>query len=132
MKSSACTKAWPGSIPVTRKTVGEKFTRVAAVGDIEPGKMLRVKVQGDWVVVVNVDHDYFAIADTCSHEDASLFKGVLRGDCIRCPLHGSRFNVRTGQPLEEPAEQPVDVYPVKVLNSEVYVGHSAEKQGSRV
>ena len=90
--------------------------------ELSPGQMARVHVHGEWVLVVNVDGQYFAVADTCSHEDASLYKGVLRDNCVRCPLHGSRFDVTTGQPLEEPAEEPLDVYPVRILESKICIG----------
>lgn len=99
----------------------DDFTSVANTHDIATGEMLRVNAHGAWIVIANLDNEYFAIADTCSHEDASLYKGVLKDGCIRCPLHGSRFDVRTGQPLEEPAEEPVDVYPIQVLNDVIYI-----------
>lgn len=84
--------------------------------------MLRVYAHGAWIVVVNLQNEYFAIADTCTHEEASLYKGVFKDGCIRCPLHGSRFDVKTGQPLEEPAEEPVDVYPIKVVSGTLLLG----------
>ncbi|MDJ0957764.1 MAG: non-heme iron oxygenase ferredoxin subunit [Arenicellales bacterium] len=100
----------------------DDFVAVARTFDITPGKMLRVNAHGAWIVVANIENEYFAIADTCSHEDASLYKGVLKSGYIRCPLHGSRFDIKTGQPLEEPAEEPVDVYPVCVQDNVVYIG----------
>ena len=100
----------------------EDFVSVASTVDIPPGEMRRVNAHGAWVVIANIDNEYFAIADTCSHEDASLYKGVLEDGYIRCPLHGSRFDMRTGQPIEEPAEEPVDVYPVRVVDNVVYIG----------
>ena len=103
-------------------TRSDDFSGVAKTHDIAPGKMIRVYAHGAWIVIANLDNEYFAIADTCSHEDASLYKGVLKDGCIRCPLHGSRFDIKTGLPLEEPAEEPIDVYPVRVLNKVIYVG----------
>jgi nitrite reductase/ring-hydroxylating ferredoxin subunit len=47
---------------------------------------------------------------------------VLRGEWVKCPLHGSRFNVRTGEVAEEPAEVNLRTYPVKVEGGQVYVG----------
>lgn len=100
----------------------DSFIEVASASDIAAGEMLRVHAHGAWIVLVNLDQKYFAIADTCTHEDASLYKGVLKDGCIRCPLHGSRFDIKTGQPLEEPAEEPVDVFPVQVLGGKVRIG----------
>ena len=98
------------------------YQKIAEAVSIPPGKMQRFQVGGEWVLVVNLEGEYFALADTCSHEDASLSKGAMAGDCIRCPLHGSRFNIKTGFPIEEPAEEPVDTYPVRVDNGDLYIG----------
>ena len=103
-------------------TPSDNFTGVAKTHDIARGEMIRVYAHGAWIVIANLDNEYFAIADTCSHEDASLYKGVFKNGYIRCPLHGSQFDIKTGQPVEEPAEEPVDVYPVRVLNKVIYVG----------
>lgn len=100
----------------------DNFVEVARTIDIPSGEMLRVYAHGAWIVLVNLQDEYFAIADTCTHEDASLYKGVLKDGCIRCPLHGSRFDVKTGKPLEEPAEDPVDVYPIKVVDGTLLLG----------
>ncbi|RMD68332.1 MAG: non-heme iron oxygenase ferredoxin subunit, partial [Gammaproteobacteria bacterium] len=63
----------------------------------------------------------YAVDDTCTHEDASLALGALKGRCIKCPLHGSRFDLETGRPLEEPADIPLKTYEVKVEGEEVYI-----------
>ncbi len=99
-----------------------EYVKVARVGELPAGGMMRVEAHGTRILLVNVDGELFAICDTCSHEEASLYQGALHGDLIRCPLHGSRFNVRTGEPLEEPADEPVAVFPVKVEGEEVFVG----------
>jgi len=84
--------------------------------------MMRVDVHGARVLLANVDGEYYAVSDTCTHEDASLSQGALHGEYIRCPLHGSRFSLRTGDPLEEPAETPLKVYPVKLSNDDICIG----------
>ncbi len=76
------------------------------------GRMLRIEAFGTRLLLANVDGKLYAIADTCSHEDASLSLGALAGDSVKCPLHGSRFCLRTGAPLDEPAELPVACYPI--------------------
>ena len=55
---------------------------VAVTGDLNPGEMARFRVHGTWVLVISLAGEYFAIADTCTHGDASLYKGVLTGNCI--------------------------------------------------
>jgi len=84
--------------------------------------MMCVDVHGARILLANVDGEYYAVSDTCTHEDASLSQGALRGEYIRCPLHGSRFSLRTGAPLEEPAETPLKVYTVRLAGDDVCIG----------
>jgi 3-phenylpropionate/trans-cinnamate dioxygenase ferredoxin component len=79
----------------------------------EPGRMKRIEAFGERVMIANLAGEYFAVSDTCSHEDASLSLGALKSDAtVACPLHGSRFCLRTGQALDEPAEEPLHAYRV--------------------
>lgn len=102
--------------------MADDYQKVAQTSELRPGEMMRVEAHGERVLLVNVNGEFFAICDTCSHEDASLYQGALHGELIRCPLHGSRFNVKTGEALEEPAEDPVAVYPVKIQGQDILLG----------
>lgn len=106
--------------------MSEQYIRVASVQDIKPGKLGCVEAAGRRLLLANVDGEFFATDDMCTHEDASLSTGALHGDCVSCPLHGSRFNVRTGEPQEEPAEIPLQTYPVKIDGDAVLVAVPAE------
>ncbi len=77
-----------------------------------PGRMTRVEAFGERVMIANIDDAYFAVSDTCTHEDASLSHGALKtaNRQVTCPLHGSRFCLVTGAALDEPAELPLTVY----------------------
>lgn len=99
-----------------------KYTKVAQRADIAPGQMIRVEVSGQPILLVNVDRHFYALCDTCPHEDASLSMGSLQGEYVRCPLHGSRFNVMTGEVQEEPAEEDLRVYPVRIEGEDVLIG----------
>ena len=68
------------------------------------------------------DGDIHAVDDTCSHANVSLSEGELDGCTLECWLHGSRFDIRTGEPSGPPAIVPIDVYPVKVEDDDVFVG----------
>ena len=98
-----------------------EFKTVARVSDLEPGEMRQVKVGRKRIALINVDAEFFAIDDTCTHEEASLSEGELYGDIVECPLHGAAFNVRTGEVEAFPAVVPVDTYPVRVVDDEVQV-----------
>lgn len=100
----------------------DDYTRVARSNDLTNGQMLRVEVEGDRILLAKVDDKIFAINDTCSHEDASLYQGSLHGQYVHCPLHGSRFSIKTGCPAEEPAEEPVATYPVHIKDDWIWLG----------
>ena len=98
------------------------YRTVAKVSDLEPGELMYVEVGDEFVCLINMDGEIHAINDTCTHEDASLSTGVLKGEHVKCPLHNSRFDLRTGEALEEPAEEPLGTYPVREEGGRVLVG----------
>ena len=103
-----------------------EFVKVATVGEIEPGRAKRVEVGEDEIAVFNLDGEYYAIGDTCSHEEASLSEGDVFGECVECPLHGSEFDIRTWKALTLPAVLPVPTYPVKLDGDAILVGIGRE------
>jgi 3-phenylpropionate/trans-cinnamate dioxygenase ferredoxin subunit len=92
----------------------QTFIKVAQTSDLKPGQMKCINVQGQRLLIANVQGHFYATSDTCTHEDASLVKGRLEGEWVKCPLHGSRFNVRNGEVQEEPAEEPLRTYPLRI------------------
>jgi nitrite reductase/ring-hydroxylating ferredoxin subunit len=98
-----------------------EFVPIADVADVPPGKMKCVQSAGRRFLLANVDGTIFAADEMCTHEDALLCTGSLHGEFVKCPLHGSRFNLRTGQVMEEPAEEDLRTYPVKVENGSILV-----------
>ncbi len=103
------------------------FVRIATAAEIRPGQMKRFDIDGHAVLLANVDGRYYAVDDTCTHEDASLSGGVLKGALVRCPLHGSRFDLRTGAALEEPAEDALRTYAVKIEGGRLKVRCPAKR-----
>jgi nitrite reductase/ring-hydroxylating ferredoxin subunit len=98
------------------------FVKVAEASEIPPGRMKLVDAHGQRLAVANVDGSFYAFADECTHDGGPLSEGDLEGEIVTCPWHFSRFNVRTGEIVESPAEEVVDVFDVKVEGDEVYVG----------
>ena len=90
--------------------------------NIREGKPVQVNVNGTPVCVARVGDDFYAIADTCSHSDASLSEGEMNGFEIECWLHGASFDIRTGQALTPPAVAPVEVFSVKDNGETVEIG----------
>ena len=99
--------------------MAEQLIRVARIAELPPGKMRRVDVGKLRILLANVDGQFYATDDTCSHEDASLSTGFLKGEWVKCPLHGSRFNVRTGEVADEPAEVNLRTYDVRIDGNDI-------------
>lgn len=95
--------------------------KIADAETLNPGQMLGIRIENKQILLANIDGDIYAIANQCSHEDALLYNGALKGDCVECPLHGSRFSFKTGQPMEEPATEPVQTYPVSRKQDGIYI-----------
>ena len=97
--------------------------RVCTVSDVAAGAKACFVADGHKVCVVHLDDDWYAIDDTCSHEDYSLCEGDLWDDEreIECPKHGSTFSLATGEPQSLPATKPVPVYTVRVDGDDVFV-----------
>ncbi len=91
---------------------------VCRVGDIPVPGALSVDVEGTPIAIVRTaDGDLHAIHDVCSHAEVPLSEGEVEACTVECWLHGSRFDLRTGEPLSPPASEPVPVYTVDVQGS---------------
>ena len=97
------------------------FTKVAVRGELPPGAKKLVDLDGRAIALFNVDGEYFAIDDICTHDGGPLAEGELDGAEIRCPRHGARFDVRTGRALCFPAIEPVDTHAIEVRGDDIYV-----------
>lgn len=73
------------------------------------------------IAVFNVDGEYFAIDDTCSHDKSSLADGYIDGDRVECSWHFAKFCIRTGAALTPPATVPVSTYEVRVDGDDVMI-----------
>jgi len=109
--------------------MNKPFVAVAAVDAIAPGKFVKMDVDGLPVIIARVEDRYYAVEDNCSHEDYPLSYGCLDGKRIKCSLHGSRFSLETGQPEEEPADEPIATYRVEVADGQVWIDPSQPANG---
>ncbi len=74
-----------------------EFIKVASTSDLPPGEKMLVEYDDEDVGLFNINGEVYAISDVCTHDDGPLVEGRLDGDCIICPRHGARFNVKTGK-----------------------------------
>jgi len=84
----------------------------AKASDIPVGQFKQVIVEGKQLLICHTADGFFAIDDTCTHDDGPLADGWLEGSAIACPRHGARFDVKTGKVLCLPAAVPIRSYPV--------------------
>ena len=77
------------------------------------GKPIAIDVDGVAVCVAKVGDEVFAVADTCTHSEASLSEGEITGTKIECGLHGAEFDLRTGEALTPPATESLKSFKVK-------------------
>src|SRR5215216_1726583 len=98
-----------------------EWVKVGQVGSPAQGEVTVVTPRGDRIALANVDGDYYAIDDVCTHDGGPLDQGEVFGNEIECPRHGARFDVRTGKALTLPAVVPVKSYPVKVEGNDILI-----------
>jgi nitrite reductase/ring-hydroxylating ferredoxin subunit len=94
---------------------------VARRDEIPPGGCRVVQVGDKPVAVFHAEGRYFALVDYCSHRAGPLSEGEIRGLTVRCPWHGSEFDLATGKPLCRPAVQEVRTYQVILEGNEIRV-----------
>ncbi len=108
---------------MSEATSGE---RACSLSDLpEEAGAIQVIIGGEMIAVVRDEAgDVHAISDMCTHATVSLSEGDVDDCTIECWLHGSRFDLRTGEPTGLPAITAVDVYPVTIEGDDVYVDTS--------
>ena len=90
------------------------WVTVARVDELAPRAWRTVDVDGTQIVVFNLDGEFHAIEDVCTHDGGQLTGGRVEGAEIVCPRHGARFCIRTGEALTAPAYEPTTKFPVRV------------------
>lgn len=98
-----------------------EWINVAEQRQLAPGDWRSIDVDGCAVAVFNLDGEYYAIEDVCTHDGGALTGGALEGEQIVCPRHGARFSIRTGAVLAPPAYEPLATFAVRVEGGMVQV-----------
>lgn len=99
-----------------------QYFPVATRADIDPGEVFVTDVEGTRIALCNVDGQFYAIEDACSHDGSSFDATDLEGPEIYCPRHGAIFNVITGAVLGAPANVPVGTFKVRLSGDTIEVG----------
>ncbi|HEV7746387.1 MAG TPA: non-heme iron oxygenase ferredoxin subunit [Pyrinomonadaceae bacterium] len=98
-----------------------KTVKAAEIRELSPGTGKVVQVDDHEIALFNVDGEFFAINNICSHSGGPLCEGDLSADIVECPWHGAQFNVRTGAAICPPAPADVRSFPVRVEGNDVLI-----------
>ena len=91
------------------------------ISEINENSVKVVNIENKDVAIFNVDGEFYAIDDLCSHAEASLAEGEVFDCKVECPLHGAEFDLKTGEAVTLPATRPVDTYMISVENDIIYL-----------
>lgn len=89
--------------------------------ELPAGKMKVVQNGGKSILIANVDGNYYAIGNVCTHKACSLSEGKMSGQKVECPCHGSMFDLKDGSVKNGPAENPEPTYKVRTENGKVFI-----------
>jgi chlorite dismutase len=99
----------------------DEWKAVASLDDLPEGASKLVYAGGVQVALFNAGGKVYALANRCPHANGPLVDGELDGSSVKCPVHDSRFDLSTGQPLGGPASRPVTTFETRVENGSIYV-----------
>jgi 3-phenylpropionate/trans-cinnamate dioxygenase ferredoxin subunit len=103
-----------------------EFIPVGLVEEVKQGGRLFLEIDEKPIVILNINGQFYAIADVCSHDDGPVGEGSLEGFEIICPRHGARFDIRTGKVLALPAFVDIPAYPVRLVGDQIEIGIPAQ------
>lgn len=104
-----------------------QWVRIARTSELPPGQRKLIRVGDRRLALFNVDGEFYAIDDVCTHDGGPLAEGELEGYQIVCPRHGARFDVRSGEVLSFPAVVPVSAYRVLIEDGEIKIDLDSEE-----
>jgi 3-phenylpropionate/trans-cinnamate dioxygenase ferredoxin component len=113
--------------------VNAGFEPVGSVSDLAEGVALqRVLSSGEAVCLIRHRNEVSAVSDICTHQHFSMSQGdVLPDGSLQCAWHGARFDCRTGEVRQGPAESPLPVYEVRIEGDAILIGPRSVRKGPR-
>ncbi len=99
-----------------------KFVDISNVDDLANRQRILVELEDHSIVLFNINGEYFAIENECSHDGGPIGEGDLDGMKIICPRHGAQFDLATGKALALPAVEDIPAYPTRIVNHRIQVG----------
>jgi len=99
----------------------KKWVEVARESEFEDTDRKQVVLDGRDVLILKIEGEFFALHNVCTHAFALMIGGMVEGHEIECPLHGARFDVRTGMNLTPPAVRPLAVFETRTEDGIVFI-----------
>ncbi len=100
--------------------IEESFIKLCNVNDIPEGKGIRIEINDHDLAIFKVNDKVFVISNICPHNHtAQIFNGHLSGYSITCPVHGWKFDLKTGKTLNNHSN--IKTYKTKIVNNILYV-----------
>ena len=99
----------------------KNYQIIASTTDIPLGKTQCVSIDNKEILLCNSKEGLFAVDNLCTHADARLSEGKLKGCKIICPLHGAAFDIRDGAALSKPARISLGTYSVKIEDNNILI-----------
>jgi 3-phenylpropionate/trans-cinnamate dioxygenase ferredoxin subunit len=104
------------------RAMSEKtFVAVAKLDDLPAGTKIVADADGIEIVLCNTRDTIFAVQNLCSHAHEKLDCGKMKNGWISCPVHGARFDLETGEPMNPPATMAIKTYEVRVTGDTIEV-----------
>ena len=104
-----------------RMIVEAKYHKLCTVNELEENQTIVVETKGKNILVAKIEGEFFAIENTCTHENLPLNGGEIFQGQIQCPHHGARFDIKTGKATQFPAVMELKTYQIKIENDNVLV-----------
>lgn len=97
------------------------FVKVATLSELPDGEKMLVEAEERLVILFRTGEEVFCLDDVCTHDGGTLSDGDHSGCEIKCPRHGAKFDIRTGQALSMPATEPTKVHEVRIDGDDILV-----------
>jgi len=102
-------------------TSAGEYIEIANINDVRSGELKVFDVNGESIILINLDGEFFAYKNQCSHMELELSDAEIEGEILTCPWHGAQFNIRTGDVVRLPASEPLEKYEVKVEGDKIFI-----------
>lgn len=97
------------------------FVAACRTEELPDGAVRALELGGTPVLLCHTQDHVFAVINKCSHADEKLECGRMKRGWIACPIHGARFDLATGEPINPPATQPIQTFAVRIVNGVIEV-----------